>query len=231
MGKSSRFLLSIAGCLANFKIVSKSAFVPRTKIQLTRCWALCLSLLLVSSPLFAGITNESNVAVKVDIARKDGPSQKITIYPGQSEVLPDDATQITVIPNALPRGDEIVNVKVLQDEGKSVYITKFGDSLVLWQKEEAEEVKPLLGYTKITSASNIALRLTLTKKSGTSETVEILPGQSKTFPDSVVELSVSTSGLPRGDEVVNLTLTLPNGEEKTISRVGERMRLDQPRSS
>ena len=63
---------------------------------------------LVSSKLFANITNQSNEMVQVEIAKKDGASKKITIYPGQSATLPDDSAQVTVVPRSSARGDGIV---------------------------------------------------------------------------------------------------------------------------
>ena len=183
-----------------------------------------VSIFLASSPAFATIKNESNVAVQVEILQKDEEPKKITVYPGQSDKLPENATQVTVLPTTVLRGDEIIKVKIAQSEGVNTYIKKIGEPLILDGKQKAEENKNASSYAKIINAGNVALNLILTQKNNNTQTREILPGQSLNIsPAEFTSIQTSSKTSLRGDENVLLKVTLPSGEAKQISGIGEKI--------
>lgn len=178
--------------------------------------------------IFAEIKNEGNSTVQLEIKKNDHSSNRLTLYPGQIVDIPLDAKEVQVVPQTFSRGDEVFKIRVVQEEGLTVYLKKSGEPYILGKEETAETPKTL-SRGKVISQGNVPAQLKVTKKGGATEMIDVLAGQSRTLSEDAIEVELSPiSGNMRGDENLSVDVQILNGALKKLRRVGEKIRLDAP---
>ncbi len=180
--------------------------------------------------LFAAITNESNGNIQIEITKESGDPNRLTMYPGQSTEIPIGATQITVVSSHFGRGDEVVKIKIVENEGLTGYITKTNMPYILGREDVSEEDKAAYKSIRATNQSNVPLDLAVTKKNGNTTILKILPAQSMNLPEDTAEVKVTPSTSLRGDENIKLEMRMLNGEVKKLNRFGEKIALENKKA-
>lgn len=193
--------------------------------KLTAFWA--LSLILAMPPAWAGVTNEGNDAVQIEINRKSGYSQRINLYPGQSETLPDDATSIKIVPRGFgARGDESIMIKIVENNGNEGELDKYGQTYVLNRLED-EEAEIVFKQGSMTNTGNIVIDVTMTNRKGFTQKRTLYIDQSYAIPKDIYEVRVLSNRRLRGDERINLKVSMPDGVEHNITTLGGIARIEE----
>lgn len=168
----------------------------------------------------AGIVNDGNDAVQVEFQKKNGLSGSATLFPGQSLQTPSDAIALRVVPRGSgARGDESIRIKVSEPSGKEGVMTKFNQVYRLGVGEEAA-ARVVLKNGRMTNEGNIALDVALKRKGGLSDRVVLYLDQTVTFPKDTYEVEVLSLKRLRGDEIVRVSVMMPDGVAYTITSLG-----------
>ncbi|PIQ86740.1 MAG: hypothetical protein COV74_03565 [Candidatus Omnitrophica bacterium CG11_big_fil_rev_8_21_14_0_20_45_26] len=175
-----------------------------------------------SMTLYATITNEGNETVEVMVKRTDGSPRKMALFPGQSTMLPNGAAEVSIVAGK-QYGDEIYKVKVIDKTGQTRYIEKVDKPLVLGKQAEDTIVKKI---AKVENAGNLEVILSVLRSDGRTETLRVRPEHTVKLSEEAVAVTTSSNAIIRGDEIIDLKITLPNGESKSINALGATVRLD-----
>lgn len=188
-------------------------------------WA--LSLILTLPQAWAGVTNEGNEAVQIEINRKSGFSQRINLYPGQSETLPDDATSVKIIPRGFgARGDENLMVKIVESSGNIGELDKYGQTWIL-NRIDDEEAEIVFKPGNMTNVGNIVIDVSMINRKGFTQKRTLYIDQSYTVPKDIYEVRVLSNRRLRGDERINLKVVMPDGVEHSITTLGGIARIEE----
>lgn len=188
---------------------------------------LFLGLLGFSAAGFAGVTNEGNEAVQIEINRRSGFSQRINLYPGQSETIPDDATTLKIIPRGFgARGDENIMIKVMEASGLQATLSEYGQIHVLNKTEEEEELITLQPG-KMINVGNIVIDIAMTNRKGFIQKRTLYVDQSATIPVDIYEVKILSNRRLRGDERINLSVVMPDSNSYNITTLGGIARIQE----
>lgn len=173
-----------------------------------------------ASAACAGIVNQGNDAVQIEFQKKDGLSESATLFPGQSLQTPPDAVALRVAPRGSgARGDESIRIRVSEASGKEGVMTKLNQVYRLGVGEEAE-ARVVLKNGRMTNEGNIALDVALKRKGGLSSRIVLYLDQTVTFPKDTYEVEVLTLKRLRGDELVRVSVMMPDGVVYNITSLG-----------
>jgi hypothetical protein len=182
---------------------------------------LCLSSCLTASVLFAAsVTNEGKTAVKLGGKTKSGTLASMTINPGQTLPIRQPVLWIEHITDG---ANEDVNIKVLENDGRSGWITTPGGRYDFAQQPEKPQASPGVkkpaiplqaGYAK--NNGNIQIFLTVSKQGGQTVNHRVMPGQTVTIPEDTVEVKLGSLGSNRGNEEVFLLIVMPDGKQHIV---------------
>jgi len=87
-----------------------------------------------SAVLEANITNDGSEVVVVKIKKKLGRYTNTTVNPGQSILLPADTISVTINAYFPARGDEKVDVKIIDANGDTAKIKAYGETFIVREK-------------------------------------------------------------------------------------------------
>lgn len=170
---------------------------------------LITAFLFTLSPLMAGIKNKGSDSVPLEFRRTSGISSRITIYPGQSINIPDGTTHIT-LPERMTRGDELIEVEIVESNNKMGTLTKYGQVYELGLPEELDlAIKYANG--RATNNSNIILEVRMKEDTGYERRLNLYPEDSIVIPMNVKTFKLDTPRPLRGDERINVDVTMPDG--------------------
>lgn len=197
------------------------------KISLKIGFVLCLTLLVLIPCLYANITNEGNQSIRVEIERKSGFSRIVTLNPGQSVSLPKDATRVNIPPPSLSVwGDQVVNVTIVNADGTVTSLARFGASHEFNKEEDfGASKKVVLTAGKVVNSGNIPVQIIIYRPKGITEKRLVYVGQPISIPKDTVIVETSDDTPLRGDEIIDISVTMPNGTTKSIVRLGGRVTL------
>lgn len=182
---------------------------------------LSLSVVVLVLPAEAGITNDGNYAVQVEIKRNKGTSRKSHIYPGQTISMPDDATAVHIPGGSFKgHGDETILLTIVESNGTVGTITALGGTYKLNQDgtEEAEAAEMILGSVKNTG--NIYVTIQVTKENGKTSKQRLYPEDEYILPKDVAKVEVLKDRSLRGDEIIEVEVALPDETTSTITALG-----------
>jgi len=182
-----------------------------------------VSLMTAFSPVLeAGITNNGGEAIMAKIKKTGGRFTNTAINPGQTVLLPADAVSVTINPYFPIRGDEDINVKIIDADGEDAKITSFGRTFVIgekFKKKTAEE------KAKIENKSNVTVIAIAIKASGAKTKKRLYPNDIWTLPTGTEYVSVMHDGRVWGDEKVKCKVTLSDTSTVDIERFGGKTSL------
>jgi len=190
-------------------------------VILTACF-----LFAAGSEAHAGITNRGADDVHLRIERKDGNLRTVSLYPEQSIGLPEDAKSVTVIAPPLGgRGDENVKVEVIEEDGDVGLITELGGTYELDKEKETGKVAIKKGIA--VNQGNVPVDVILRFETGLSSRKTLYVADTLTLEKNVKEVEVASGGLFRGDEMISLSVILPDGTSHTIKRRGGKAKIKE----
>lgn len=177
----------------------------------------------------ANVINEGNNEVRIVIRKKDNFTQRTSLYPGQSIALPNNAAEVRIAPTFGARGDEEIKVKIIETNGTTKTLTRYGASYeigsLLEGEEETDKEESVLKPGLAVNNGNITVTIRIFKKNGETETKSLYVGQPAALPVDTEEVRVLRDVYLRGDEIIKVNLTFPNGDTATVNRLGGRAKL------
>lgn len=168
-------------------------------------------------PLYAGkgsVTNNGNETVEVKVLKSNGSIDVLTLNPGSSQFLPETATDVMVAPRFGVHRDQVVKVNVVNDAGKENLIQSYWVAHKIGEQKKADTA--VQGYAY--NGGNVTVRAVITRQNGSKHTQTIYTGGTYYLPSDAVDVDADTLGGARGDEVINVSVVLPNGKKKTIKK-------------
>ncbi len=171
---------------------------------------------------FATISNKSNGAVQVKIKKTSGFSEKHTLFPGQSISMPERAKSVEVISiSGSSRADEKLEITVLEQNGKEALIDKYNEVYTLGKNEDdVVDTPTVMQNGKATNQGNIPVDLLLKNQYNFIQKRPLSLGQSVIIPKDIVEVEVTSNVLVRGDQKLQISITLPDGVTHIVNRAG-----------
>lgn len=193
-------------------------------------WVILLTGAVLIPSAIANITNDGNEAVEVEVLNTDGVVNQYTLYPGQTLPLGDDAESVTVPEKIHMRGDEELEVTIVEANGEVATITEYGKTYKLNEdkKKRKSDAEPEPGYA--TNTGNINVNITITRKNGRSVSHSLILEQTLGLPADTKEVKVTTNRAPRSDEIVNVEVLMPDGKEYTIMRDGGIVKMKEKKA-
>ena len=156
--------------------------------------------------------------MRAKIIKLDGRSVNRSVYPGQTEIIPDNAKEITILPLGSVFGDEEIKVTIIEADGKKKTVKNFGKTVKLGEKEEKNENAVI---PKVTNSSNVSVGIVFQRKNGKPSTPKKLNNnQTFSLPNDVEWVQVVPDGRVWGDEKIEIKVTMLDDSAETISRFG-----------
>jgi len=186
-------------------------------------WVIITGFMLLSAApsLEAKVTNEGNKTVMVRVINHDNTSMSYTLNSGQSISLSRNVKAITVPFPAFGVGaqqDEVVKVSVTEEEGTVGYIEKLGGSYVLGVEKQDEAVTLTKGL--IQNSGNVTVNVDIRNRNGIGHTKTVYAGASYGLDKNTFSVAVLNDRTLHGDEIISLSVVLPDGSTSTITRLG-----------
>jgi hypothetical protein len=177
------------------------------------------AILLPAVLLAASVSNEGDTAVKVSARSVKGISGGSTLQPGQIWSVKNDPAWIEHVPDnrSMP-----VRIKIVENDGKTGYISVPGGRYTFQQAVETQPAtptkKPRMRHTSgyADNRSNVALSLNIVGPTGAQNFVLLRPGQKTVISDDTVEVRVEQYGWVSGDAQIFLSLMMPDGKEHVV---------------
>ncbi|HTL47877.1 MAG TPA: hypothetical protein VL688_07420 [Verrucomicrobiae bacterium] len=176
----------------------------------------------------AGIKNKGDDAVSLEVERDSGFTQQVSLYPGQTIDIPEGATAIRIVPRSLStRGDESIEVVITEPNGNSSTLKEPGQSYKLGTPPDSTAEPAALKPGKVTNKGNINVDIVITHASGLTDERQIYVGQPVDLSEDVTQVQVLANRRLRGDEIVRVSVNMPDGEVVQITSLGGIAKLKQ----
>ncbi|MCM8775999.1 MAG: hypothetical protein NC930_06620 [Candidatus Omnitrophica bacterium] len=197
------------------------------KNYLFRTFFITVGYLAILPGLFWGnITNNGNDAVEIKVVKEGGQYQRFNIYPDQTVELPQDTVQVQVVPRSRTRGDENIEVTIVEPDGKTGTIDKMGGIYVLKQ-ENTLETETVLQAGSVQNLGSVDVDIVVHLENGTIQTQQVFMEQTVSIPKEATEVTVDMKRAMRGDEKILVEVIMPDGKSTTIKTRGGKATLEQ----
>lgn len=189
---------------------------------------LAAALLALAVPAWAGVTNEGNDAVEVLFEKNSGSSEQRGLFPGQSVVIPEGTVSVALRARGSgSRGDEKINVKIVEPSGTITHLKQYGATHRLGKQPDAAGGDTILKMGRLTNVGNINVNVAIRTSDGLSNMRELFIGQPLILSKNTIEVEVLSDKILRGDEIVKVSVLMPDGEQIEISGLGGKATLKE----
>jgi len=198
------------------------------KVFFRSLMVLSVGLTAASPLLWSGITNRGDDSVLLEIKKESGLSESPTLYPGQSIVMPDGAMQVRVMSRySSMRGDENIMVEIVESGGGSVTLTSYNKVYVLGTSEDEKEETVDLKEGRLLNRGNTNVNIQVNRTLGPNVQRALYPDQPIPLPIDTTDITVLSDKKLRGDEIIHVSATMPDGETTEITTLGGKATLQK----
>jgi len=178
---------------------------------------------------YSTIENRGATAIRLSGRRQDGVTSSFTLAAGEKQPFTGTLIEVRHVPSNL-RHTEIVDISIVEPNGRKAKITTpsgnyvFETGHIIPDPEDNSHIKR---QGSATNQSNVSLYLSLARRGQFSPNkVELLPGQSASFSKEIIALSIDGSNGLRGDERIQVLVTMPDGSQHNLNAAGDIARVN-----